>query len=225
MTRPATARALLAAFGTVTAVHLTAHAVGVEPLQQFTKPLLMPLLAGWAFLRGAPRLLLVALAFGWGGDVLLQTGAEPLFLLGMASFGAGHVCYLRLFLRAPDRSSRRLAVLAAPYALACAVVVALLWGGLDPDLRVPVAGYSLLLTAMACVAAAAGLPRAGLGGALFLLSDTLIAGGLADWPQPAAPGLWIMLTYVAAQYLLTDGALRGYPASHSATSRLGATAR
>jgi hypothetical protein len=48
---------------------------------------------------------------------------------------------------------------------------------------------------------------AGLGGALFLLSDTLIATGVADWPQPPRPELWIMFTYLAAQFLLVAGAL------------------
>ena len=52
---------------------------------------------------------------------------------------------------------------------------------------------------------------AALGGALFLLSDALIATGIADWPQLPAHDFWIMLTYIAAQYLLTRGAL-GAPA-------------
>lgn len=46
-----------------------------------------------------------------------------------------------------------------------------------------------------------------MGGALFLLSDTLIATGVADWPQPPVPDLWIMLTYAAAQFLLVHGTL------------------
>ena len=67
-------------------------------------------------------------------------------------------------------------------------------------------GYSLLLTAMAWRAGILGR-YAALGGALFLLSDALIATGIADWPQLHAPDFWIMLTYLAAQYLLTTGAL------------------
>lgn len=48
---------------------------------------------------------------------------------------------------------------------------------------------------------------AGIGGALFLLSDTLIATGVADWPQLPRPDFWIMATYLAAQYLLAAGAI------------------
>lgn len=46
---------------------------------------------------------------------------------------------------------------------------------------------------------------AGLGGALFMLSDTLIATGVAEWPQLPRPDFWIMLTYAAAQLLLVRG--------------------
>ncbi len=53
---------------------------------------------------------------------------------------------------------------------------------------------------------------AGLGGALFMLSDTLIATGVAEWPQPPRPDLWIMLTYIAAQFLLATGTLRALEA-------------
>lgn len=59
---------------------------------------------------------------------------------------------------------------------------------------------------MAWAAGRSGLV-AGLGGALFVVSDMLIATGVAEWPQPPRPDLWIMLTYLAAQYLLVHGVL------------------
>jgi uncharacterized membrane protein YhhN len=86
------------------------------------------------------------------------------------------------------------------------VLVVLLWPGLPAGLRVPVAGYSLLLTAMAYGSTRLG-PVAALGGALFMLSDTLIATGVADWPQLPKADFWIMLTYVTAQFLLVKGVL------------------
>ncbi|MGA5869843.1 lysoplasmalogenase [Streptomyces cinereoruber] len=195
-------RALLAAFGLATAADLVSLLAGAELGHQIAKPLLMPLLAAYAATRGAPKLLVAALLFGWGGDVFLLSDADWAFLVGMGSFAAGHVCYLVLFGR--SRTSPALGVL---YAAALAGTVALLWPDLPAELRIPVAGYSLLLTAMAYRASSLGL-LAGLGGALFLLSDTLIATGVAEWPQLPAPDFWIMLTYIAAQYLLTTGALR-----------------
>ncbi|MEV4429254.1 lysoplasmalogenase [Streptomyces sp. R-07] len=200
---PATAsRALLAAFGLAAAVDLVSLLAGAELGHQIAKPLLMPLLAAYAATRGAPRLLTAALLCGWGGDVLLLSDADWAFLLGMGSFAAGHVCYLVLFGRRPTSP-----FLLAVYSVALVGTVTALWPDLPAELRIPVAGYSLLLTAMAYRSGSLGL-LAGLGGALFLLSDTLIATGVAEWPQLPAPDFWVMLTYIAAQYLLTAGVLR-----------------
>ncbi|MBT2395064.1 lysoplasmalogenase [Streptomyces sp. ISL-100] len=196
------ARGLLAAFVVAVLADLGSLAAGADPGHTIAKPLLMPLLAAYAAVRGAPRLLVVALLFGWGGDVFLLADADWAFLVGMGCFAAGHVCYLVLF----GRGSRTSKVLGAGYAVALLTTVALLWPDLPAELRIPVAGYSLLLTAMAFRASGLGL-YAGLGGALFLLSDTLIATGVAEWPQLPAPDFWIMLTYAAAQYLLVRGVL------------------
>ncbi|MEV6248474.1 lysoplasmalogenase [Streptomyces sp. NPDC051742] len=194
--------ALLVAFAVAAAVDLISLLAGAELGHQLAKPLLMPLLAAHAVTRGAPKPLTAALLFGWGGDVFLLSDADWAFLVGMGSFAAGHVCYLVLFGR------RRASVpLGIAYTAALVGTVALLWPDLPADLRIPVAGYSLLLTAMAYRASSLGL-LAGLGGALFLLSDTLIATGVAAWPQLPAPDFWVMLTYIAAQYLLTAGVLR-----------------
>ncbi|WP_030618987.1 lysoplasmalogenase [Streptomyces sclerotialus] len=211
MTRGTAARALLAAFGVLAAVHLGALLAGAGTVEVVTKPALMPVLAAYVLARGGPVLLAAALLFGCGGDTLLQAGGDTAFLVGMASFAAGHVCYLVLFVRrgaAPEWGRRwPQAAVAAGYAVAWLGTVALLWPDLTADLRGPVAGYSLLLTAMAYGALRAG-PRALLGGLLFLGSDTLIASGIAHWPQPPAPQFCIMLGYLAAQWLLADGVLR-----------------
>ncbi|MFJ2745593.1 lysoplasmalogenase [Streptomyces sp. NPDC087440] len=202
MSRDRLARALLTAFLLATVVDLGGLLAGVWTVHAVAKPLLMPLLAGYVAVRGGPRLLVAALLFGWGGDVALLFDADPAFMLGMGSFALGHVCYLLLFKGAPMRRP-----LGALYALALVGTVALLWADLPADLRIPVAGYSLLLTVMAFRASGLGL-YAGLGGALFLLSDTLIATGVAQWPQLPAPDFWVMATYAAAQCLLALGVLR-----------------
>ncbi|MCW7989184.1 lysoplasmalogenase [Streptomyces sp. WAC01526] len=192
-------------------VHLGALLGGVLPVVQITKPVLMPVLAGYALARGGPPLLAGALLFGCGGDTFLQIGGGLAFLVGMGSFAAGHVCYLLLFARhgaGPTAGRRGLTAAAgAGYAVLLTGTVVLLWPDLPAELRIPVAGYSLLLTAMAFGALRAG-PWAAAGGLLFLLSDTLIASGIAHWPQLPAPQFWIMLTYVAAQWALADGVLR-----------------
>ncbi|MGV9499271.1 lysoplasmalogenase [Streptomyces sp. NPDC003642] len=217
-------RLVLAAFALTALVDLACLAAGYDAGHTVAKPLLMPLLALWAALRRAPRPLLAALLFGWGGDVLLLSDAEPAFLAGMASFAAGHLCYLVLFHRHGNRYAvprARAGLLALGYAVALTGTVALLWPDLPAELRVPVAGYSLLLTAMAYGAGTRLGLHTGLGGALFLLSDTLIATGVADWPQPPRPDFWIMLTYLAAQALLAAGTLAALDARRAPAATYG----
>jgi len=220
------ARVLLGAYAFAAAADLVSLAVGNDLGHTLAKPLLMPLLAAHVLLRGGPRPLVAALLFGWGGDTLLLFDADPAFLAGMGSFAAGHLCYLVLFKRydAPrerdDAPRARGAWLAGGYALALVATVTLLWPDLPADLRIPVAGYSLLLTAMAYGATRLGLV-AGLGGALFMLSDTLIATGVADWPQLPRPDFWIMLTYIAAQFLLAGGVLGTLGARSAPTAAYG----
>ncbi|WP_275562357.1 lysoplasmalogenase [Streptomyces sp. 5-6(2022)] len=196
---------LQALFVLLTAVHLGALLVDATTVVHLTKPALMPVLAVWALARGGRWPLPAALLCGCGGDVLLQIGGETAFLAGMGCFAAGHLCYLALFARAGWR--RTAPWVAAGYGAAWLGTVALLWPGLAAHLRLPVAGYSLLLTVMGLVALGAGA-WTGLGGALFMLSDTLIAAGLADLPRPPVPQFWIMATYIAAQWLLAAGATR-----------------
>ncbi|MEU8914202.1 lysoplasmalogenase [Streptomyces nigrescens] len=209
--RPRAVQPLLWVYVLLGVVHLGALLGGVLPVVQITKPVLMPVLAGYALARGGPPLLAGALLFGCGGDTFLQIGGDLAFLVGMGSFAAGHVCYLLLFARhgaGPAAGRRGLtAATGAGYAVLLTGTVVLLWPDLPAELRIPVAGYSLLLTAMAFGALRAG-PWAAAGGLLFLLSDTLIASGIAHWPQLPAPQFWIMLTYVAAQWALADGVLR-----------------
>ncbi|WP_327157586.1 lysoplasmalogenase [Streptomyces tubercidicus] len=213
---------LLWAFVLLSVVHLGALVAGVLPVVQITKPALMPVLVGYALARGGPPLLAGALLFGCGGDTFLQIGGDLAFLVGMGSFAAGHVCYLLLFARhgaAPAGGRRgRTAAAGAAYAVLLAGTVVLLWPDLPAELRIPVAGYSLLLTAMAFGALRAG-PWATVGGLLFLLSDTLIASRIAHWPQLPVPQFWIMLTYVAAQWALADGVRRSIVTAPWSTPR------
>ncbi|MFE1764488.1 lysoplasmalogenase [Streptomyces angustmyceticus] len=208
---PRAVQPLLWAGAVLSVVHLAALLGHITTVVHLTKPALMPVLAACVLARGGPRLLAGALLCGCGGDTFLQIGGDLAFLVGMGSFAAGHVCYLLLFARhgtspGPGRRGRAYAAGAA-YAVLLAGTVVLLWPDLPADLRIPVAGYSLLLTAMAFGALRAG-PLAAAGGLLFLLSDTLIASGIAHWPQLPAPQFCIMLTYVAAQFALAGGVLR-----------------
>jgi uncharacterized membrane protein YhhN len=203
------ARGLFSAFAATSAAHLGSLLTGSSAAEQATKPALMPLLAAHAVATEGPTpaLLTPALAASTAGDVLLQFDSEPAFLAGMGSFAAAHVCYIAMFAKQGAMTERRrLAIVAAGYALAWAVLLNRLWPGLGA-LKYPVAGYSLLLASTAVTSTGLGL-RAGLGGGLFLLSDTLIATRLAGWKKLPGHEFWIMTTYLVAQYLLATAALQ-----------------
>ncbi|MFD7640499.1 lysoplasmalogenase [Kitasatospora sp. NPDC059795] len=208
---PRTARALLIAFAVVSAAHLLAIAADVPILRYSTKPLLMPLLAAWVWASArpsTPRLLIPALLFGAGGDILLQVGGTGGFLAGMGSFAVGHACYVTMFVKLGALADRRrTALLAVGYAVVWATLITLLLPDLDAGMRIPMACYSLLLAATALTSSRIDW-RAGVGGALFLLSDTLIATDIAHWKHLPMHSFLIMLTYIVGQYLLTIGTLR-----------------
>lgn len=187
-------RPLLATVLCIAVVHLVALFGQSDALASWTKPVPILLLAAYAWFSWAPRLLVAGLLFSAGGDIALES--ERFLLVGMALFAVAHVCYVTLFVR--RRRRFRWPVLAG-YLVGWLTLIGSLWPGLD-DLRVPAALYSLLLTATAVTASGVGV-RAGVGGALFWLSDALIAAGLAGWESLPYSQVWIMATYFAAQYL------------------------
>ncbi|MFD9127383.1 lysoplasmalogenase [Kitasatospora sp. NPDC059571] len=214
------ARGLVTAYAATSAAHLGAIVTGASVLQNATKPALMPLLAAHSLASSerAPRLLAPALLASAAGDVLLQLDGQAPFLAGMGAFAAAHVCYVTMFVRMGALDDRRRSLLVgAAYAAAWACMITGLWPGLG-GLRVPVALYSLLLASTAVTSAGIGL-RTGVGGGLFLLSDSLIATKLASWPQLPGHDFWIMATYIAAQYLLASGTVRA--AAAAAADRAG----
>lgn len=90
-------------------------------------------------------------------------------------------------------------VLAAPYVAAFGALNAYLWKRTGKD-RIPVIVYSAALLAMSLTALDSGWPATAVGGALFLVSDALLAlekfGGLH---VPAHEGL-VMATYTSARH-------------------------
>ncbi len=184
------------------ALHLLTLAVGIPIAEFATKALLMPVLAWWLHREGGPRLMVAGLLLSAGGDIALEF--DGLFILGMGFFAAAHVCYVTFFARFWKTDTRRQWTVAGVYGVVWVVLVVFLWPGLG-TLQIPVTAYSLLLTATAVTSVSSGA-RTGVGGAFFLVSDSLIAFGLADVEIPMR-GELVMLTYIAAQYLLASGSL------------------
>ncbi len=195
-------------FGVVAVAHVGLLAAEVTPWDSVTKCLAAPLLIGWVLTSGAPRILALALLFCLGGDFFLEL--DGLFLAGMGSFALAHVCFITWFVRhgALTRLRARPAV-AVGLAVAAAVLVALVWGGIDdPVVRAVIPAYALLLSGTAATALVSDR-AAGLGAVMFLVSDALIA--LTEFDRVAtttASRVAIMVLYLAAIALLTIGSAR-----------------
>lgn len=182
-------------------------------LANTTKPLLMPLLLAYfiAALDNRRRRLDIwvmrALVFSWIGDLLLMGDGELFFMLGLLGFLGAQICYItgfRPFVSQGPLRGRPWLIL--PYFIYWVLLLALLMGDLGP-LLVPVLIYSLALLTMAVLALGVS-PLTGLGGALFLISDSLIAlTALSDRLGESA-GDWIMPTYIVGQLLIVRGVLQ-----------------
>jgi uncharacterized membrane protein YhhN len=191
------ARRAIAVFAVIAAADTLLAAAGHDRQRWLTKPLLMPVL-----IVGRDRPTQRALALGGLGDVALLGRSEAAFTAGLVSFLAGHVAWIIALRERPGGGRLRARpALAVPHVAAFGALNAYLWQRTGKD-RIPVIVYSAALLAMSLVALDSGSPKTAAGGALFLVSDALLAlekfGGVH---LPAHEGL-VMAAYTSAQALL-----------------------
>ena len=147
----------------------------------------------------APRWLVAGLTFATLGDVLLDIWFE----VGMVGFLVMHLCYIAGFLRLGAWAGLRTRwPVAIAYLLVGVGANVVLWPHLG-HLALPVLIYSTAILTMAALASGVA-NRVGLGGALFVISDALIGVDEAGAGFPGR-GLIVLLTYLAAQYLIATG--------------------
>ncbi len=193
----------LIAFGVLSLVHLVLNGADVTPWDSITKCLLAPLLIGWVIEKDGPRLLAVALVFCFLGDLFLEL--DDLFIIGMAAFAVAHIAFITWFVRrGAIEQLKKKPIIAVVYIVAAIAMVAWCWGGLEDGLKAPIPVYAALLVGTASVSLAWDV-RAGIGGAMFLISDGIIALSEADRIDKDATvtGLAIMALYILAIFFLT----------------------
>jgi uncharacterized membrane protein YhhN len=192
-------------------------------LRLLTKPLLMPLLMLYVGIEagtaGKPqRLILAALFFSWLGDVFLLFEADNdlYFILGLSSFLTAHIIYIIYFNGIVAETASYFRKRPVMFLAVVAFVIELLyllWPGLG-GMKVPVLVYALVIGSMLCMALwqygriqdkAASLFIA--GAVLFVLSDAILALNRFRGEIPMG-GILVMSTYVAAQFLIAQGAIR-----------------
>lgn len=145
------------------------------------------------------------LLFSTAGDVFLMLPRDR-FVAGLASFLVAHLCYVGAFSIGVPFGAAPLLWL--PFFAAGGAVLALVWPGLKPALRAPVAVYVIVIAAMAGQAAgrwylsgSVVALAAALGAGLFVVSDAVLAIDRFRWKFRAARAV-TLATYWAAQLLI-----------------------
>jgi uncharacterized membrane protein YhhN len=169
------------------------------------------------------RLAVFAFIFSWLGDILLMFGEIDFvyFMIGLVSFLIAQIFYIFLFLRTINISGKKPFLKKKPYFLIAyiaygLIIYIILYNHLDEVLKVAVFVYMVALLGMSSMA----LNRFGnghpisfsyvfIGSILFVLSDSMIAINKFLVPIPYE-GIFIMTTYISAQYLIMKGLLKQY---------------
>ncbi|GAA4401715.1 hypothetical protein GCM10023168_11590 [Fodinibacter luteus] len=183
-------------------------------VERWAKPAAMIGLLAVATLGGAGdtasgRWLLLALALGLVGDVLLLRDSPSRFAGGLMAFLLGHLAFVASFVLAgldhPTWGWAGVAVVAGSLAVGRRILPGATADG-GPGLAVAVATYMLVIGAMAVTGWATGSLLVGLGVSLFVVSDTVLAMGRFvqphRWSHPVT-----MVTYHGAQVLIVWGLL------------------
>lgn len=215
----------LTLFGIASLAELSAHVFNWPDVRLISKPLLLILLMVWYIASSRNKnqplsiMLLAALIFSWGGDVLLMGTGDLYFMLGLGSFLLAHVFYIFTFrqFRNEDETNALQGLqrirFAFPIVLFGTGLVIILYPNLG-GLTVPVLIYAGVLTVMVLNALfrfgqtnASSFAYVFGGAILFMVSDSILAINRFLEPIEGA-GIWIMLTYIAAQFFIVKGLLK-----------------
>ena len=167
------------------------------------KSFLMPFLMVWVYANfgtRAPPLIYTSLVFATFGDIFLDVhtlfnNQGPWFIIGMGSFLAMQVCYIKTFRALPCyRGPSTLSI--AFYIVLWSFLIYVIVPNLSGDLQLPVLGYTIFLGVMACLSSGVN-SRMGWGGFIFLASDAMIGVSIAGFKVPYMSVI-IITTYLIA---------------------------
>ncbi len=208
-------------FAVIVVVELTGRFIDQIQLEYMVKPLIMIWIATYFLLYKQKKQftvpVLIAFFFSWVGDNFLMFSGnnELFFFAGVGGFFVAQLTYIYTFasfsevnVRGPIQKNRLLII---PFLVYVAGIYLLLFPGLEGLMKPIILVYALSLMGMSMMA----LNRKGrvgqasfrlvfIGSLLFLISDSMIALN-KFYHEFTLAGFWIMITYIAAQYLIMRG--------------------
>jgi uncharacterized membrane protein YhhN len=208
-------------FAAIVVVELTCRFIDRIQLEYMVKPLIMIWIAIYFLLSKQKKQftvpVLIAFFFSWVGDnFLMFSGKNELFFFaGVGGLFVAQLSYIYTFatfsevnIRGPIQKNLLLII---PFLVYVAVIYLLLFPGLEGLMKPIILVYALSLMGMSLMS----LNRKGrvgqtsfrlvfIGSLLFLISDSMIALNKFYYEFTMA-GFWIMITYIAAQYLIMRG--------------------
>jgi uncharacterized membrane protein YhhN len=208
-------------FALIVIVELLGRIMEIIQLEYFVKPLIMIWMAVYFMLfmkKSALALpVLFAFFFSWVGDNLLMLSAsnELFFFAGVGAFFCAQLGYIYTFAIYSEKGGKgylqKNPWVSLFFLAYVAGMLILLFPGLEGIMKPIVTIYSISLMLMSMMALNRS-QRVGetsfklvfVGSLLFMLSDSMLAFDKFRSEIPLA-GFLIMLTYIAAQYLIMRG--------------------
>jgi uncharacterized membrane protein YhhN len=198
-------------------INIASGIINLEWLNFVSKPLLMISLFFFYFqkvrqnINASDKIMLVSLIFSCLGDTFLMfQGKNPqFFLLGLGSFLIAQLAYCVIF----SKGGKRDFLKRIPFVIYATSIFYFLKPNISKDFLLPIIVYTLAITWMGSQAAERQTNQKSyrfvlVGAILFIISDSLIAINKFTFAIPLS-GLWVMATYIAAQYLIVEGVLLG----------------
>ena len=203
-------------------IYLVLILVGREDITWYLKPFLLPFLIAGVYVHqrfASKNILLTALTLSWIGDIILLFAdkGELYFIGGLVAFLFSHIFYIILFnkqLKMYLKKSRTI------YWMGITAIISyllIMMGVLMPhlgDLLLPVFVYAMTISIMLLFALKGFLNWQKpanvyifIGAIIFVASDSILAFDKFYAPVKYSSFL-IMLTYLAAQYLIVKGILK-----------------
>ena len=207
----------LAAFITVSVIHLYASLKCNEKLRARTKVFILLFLLGWYCFSAAKvsKIVVSAILFSWLGDMLLIPDGTAWFSAGGAAFGLSHIFFIIAYNINTNLSVVPLWVIifaAAVYFTASVFVFKSLKPHLPNFLFCPMFIYLLVNGAMNCFAlyqliscpcAAAAITF--IGATQFFISDSILFYVSFNKKAKLKTHFTVMLTYIIAEFLIVLG--------------------